>query len=715
MENLEKNTKKKIKKPNNFIKNNKVKNNKDKTEELKDKPTPRMFKMTPKSSKFLHQLGVTGRKHTEKPVPLNDPDYEKKIREIQAKEAKKIRSDEVVNNNSKKQNNNKQAKKKANKNRKQKENNNNFQNNKKPENWKQKPATDNQVKTIPNSEKSTAKTAINLIIKRTFETSKQNNLIAPNLKQNPNKKNKPQQPNVAAKNNNQKEVKKLNNNFVNNQKNHNKNNAANKGDNKQPTKPLNQSKLSKSTIVELPFAINFGNSQPKSAKPNQKNPPNQAQKVVNQKNNNKQQSKPLNQPKLSKSTILELPFAPNFTSNQPKPTQKEDPKKVKAKKAENSEPQESNKQVKKLEVKTNQQKQDQTKKKQPQENKNQQIKAVNLGNKQQKTNNNNQKNSVDKSKNDNNKKKPEANQKQESLNPNNNNKKKEDSKNESNNIPLINKNISDQQIVKISNYIKDNYPVIYAELKEKNRLGFNSNLDDDKLIVYANYEAKDLELLLKKFKVVTNNIGLYEEALTHNSYANEMHLKYNYQRLEFLGDAIINKIVAEYLFNHSDSSEGEMTKDRIKIIQSNTLIKAATQLELINYIRVGEGLKIAPLSPKILEDIFEAFIGAMYLDQGEYAVRKILNDTIIGYYQKGQLTENTDYKSIFQEIIHSTGLNMKIHYERTYDRQKNLHTVSLYAGGIMYGEGKDSNTHKAEIKAAKEAISKFRGLLKLEK
>ncbi|WP_208964673.1 ribonuclease III [Mycoplasmoides gallisepticum] len=655
MENLEKNTKKKIKKPNNF-----KKNNKDKTEELKDKPTPRMFKMTPKSSKFLHQLGVTGRKHTEKPVPLNDPDYEKKIREIQAKEAKKIRSDEVVNNNSKKQNNNKQAKKKANKNKKQKGNNNNFQNNKKPENWKQKPAANNQVKAIPNSEKSTAKTAINLIIKRTFETLKQNNLIAPNLKQNPNKKDKPQQPNVAAKNNNRKEVKKLNNNFVNNQKNHNKNNAGNKGD-------------------------------------------------------NKQQSKPLNQPKLSKSTILELPFAPNFTSNQPKPTQKEDPKKVKSKKAENSEPQESNKQVKKLEVKTNQQKQDQTKKKQPQENKNQQIKAVNLGNNQQKTNNNNQKNSVDKSKNDNNKKKPEANQKQESLNPNNNNKKKEDSKNESNNIPLINKNISDQQIVKISNYIKDNYPVIYADLKEKNRLGFNSNLDDDKLIVYANYEAKDLELLLKKFKVVTNNIGLYEEALTHNSYANEMHLKYNYQRLEFLGDAIINKIVAEYLFNHSDSSEGEMTKDRIKIIQSNTLIKAATQLELINYIRVGEGLKIAPLSPKILEDIFEAFIGAMYLDQGEYAVRKILNDTIIGYYQKGQLTENTDYKSIFQEIIHSTGLNMKIHYERTYDRQKNLHTVSLYAGGIMYGEGKDSNTHKAEIKAAKEAISKFRGLLKLEK
>ncbi|OBU78893.1 ribonuclease III [Mycoplasmoides gallisepticum] len=655
MENLEKNTKKKIKKPNNF-----KKNNKDKTEELKDKPTPRMFKMTPKSSKFLHQLGVTGRKHTEKPVPLNDPDYEKKIREIQAKEAKKIRSDEVVNNNSKKQNNNKQAKKKANKNKKQKGNNNNFQNNKKPENWKQKPAANNQVKAIPNSEKSTAKTAINLIIKRTFETLKQNNLIAPNLKQNPNKKDKPQQPNVAAKNNNRKEVKKLNNNFVNNQKNHNKNNAGNKGD-------------------------------------------------------NKQQSKPLNQPKLSKSTILELPFAPNFTSNQPKPTQKEDPKKVKSKKAENSEPQESNKQVKKLEVKTNQQKQDQTKKKQPQENKNQQIKAVNLGNNQQKTNNNNQKNSVDKSKNDNNKKKPEANQKQESLNPNNNNKKKEDSKNESNNIPLINKNISDQQIVKISNYIKDNYPVIYADLKEKNRLGFNSNLDDDKLIVYANYEAKDLELLLKKFKVVTDNIGLYEEALTHNSYANEMHLKYNYQRLEFLGDAIINKIVAEYLFNHSDSSEGEMTKDRIKIIQSNTLIKAATQLELINYIRVGEGLKIAPLSPKILEDIFEAFIGAMYLDQGEYAVRKILNDTIIGYYQKGQLTENTDYKSIFQEIIHSTGLNMKIHYERTYDRQKNLHTVSLYAGGIMYGEGKDSNTHKAEIKAAKEAISKFRGLLKLEK
>ncbi|WP_027122024.1 ribonuclease III [[Mycoplasma] imitans] len=582
MDNLEKNTKKESKKSKNFKRNpkaKKAKNIKEKTEVVKpEKPTPRMFKMTPKSSKFLHQLGVTGRKHTEKPVPLNDPDYEKKIREIQAKEAKKIRSDEVINKNSKKQKNNKQAKKKSNKNNKPKVNNNNFSNSKKRDGWKQKAVDNKKEKNNRNSAKPASNTAINLIIKKSFETTKQNNLIAPDLKQNKNKKN--QQLNSNNQHNNQNQLKKIKN------------------------------KKTESLKV---------------------------QPVV--------------------------------------------------------------KQTKTIDFKSNESKQEETKKKLSLENKNLQNKPVNfnnLNNPQQKNNRN-----------------PDANRKVKNLNQNNN-KKNDDLKKQSSNIQFLKKNISDQEIAKITNYIKDNYPVIYDDLKQKTSVDFNnSNLDDQNFVVYVNYEAKDLELLLKKFKIVTNNIGLYEEALTHNSYSNEMKLKYNYQRLEFLGDAIINKVVAEYLFNHSDSSEGEMTKDRIKIIQSKTLIKAASQLELINYIRVGEGLKIVPLSPKILEDIFESFIGAMYLDQGEYAVRKVLNDTIIGYYQKGQLTENTDYKSIFQEIIHSTGLNMKIHYDKNYDHNSNLYSVNLYAGGIMYGQGKDVNTHKAEVKAAKDAISKFRGLLKL--
>lgn len=157
--------------------------------------------------------------------------------------------------------------------------------------------------------------------------------------------------------------------------------------------------------------------------------------------------------------------------------------------------------------------------------------------------------------------------------------------------------------------------------------------------------------LLNKFKIVPKNINIYEQAFTHASCSNVKNKVGDYERLEFLGDAIINKIVAEHLYKkHLEFDENGMSKARNIIVQSKTEIKAAKELNLIKYIKIGESIKFgAGITDKILEDVFEAFIGAIYLDQGEEKVYRVIKRTIIHYYEIHSLNEMSDYKTMLQE------------------------------------------------------------------
>lgn len=223
------------------------------------------------------------------------------------------------------------------------------------------------------------------------------------------------------------------------------------------------------------------------------------------------------------------------------------------------------------------------------------------------------------------------------------------------------------------------------------------------------YEEKkrDIRELLDNLKIKTNNISLYEEALTHNSYSNETSFSNNYQRLEFLGDSIINKIVSTFLYEMSEDDEGKMTKDRISIIQAKTLVRASIELNLHKYISVGQGLIKNTISEKILEDIFESFIGAVYLDKGEIKAKELLMRTILKYYLNNDLKNTIDYKTKFQEAVQKHGKNNEIFYRRVNNRDHNFFEVELVCNNIIYGRGRGSKLHDAEVAAAKKACEKI--------
>lgn len=215
--------------------------------------------------------------------------------------------------------------------------------------------------------------------------------------------------------------------------------------------------------------------------------------------------------------------------------------------------------------------------------------------------------------------------------------------------------------------------------------------------------------LLNDFNIKANNIKLYETAFTHTSYANENLNTQSYERLEFLGDAVIELLVSEYLYKNKDFEEGFMTKVRASWVCENSLYENALAIHLEEYVRVGKGEELSggKLKKTILADVFEAFVGAIFLDQGLEKAREFLVQTLIQKMDEEDETYFMDYKSMMQELIQ---VNVKtIEYELIeqvgppHDR---LFTVALKIDGIVYGVGTAKNKKDAEQSAAKDALSK---------
>ena len=141
----------------------------------------------------------------------------------------------------------------------------------------------------------------------------------------------------------------------------------------------------------------------------------------------------------------------------------------------------------------------------------------------------------------------------------------------------------------------------------------------DKLFDRLNIKPKDLEL--------------YRTAFSHSSYVNEHKVKNDYERLEFLGDAVLDLVLADYLYNHFRENEGEMTKVRATYVCENANYQYALDLNLNDYLLVGHGeLKDGKLPKKaIVADIFEALMGAIYIDLGYATVRNVILNIIVPY------------------------------------------------------------------------------------
>jgi ribonuclease-3 len=210
--------------------------------------------------------------------------------------------------------------------------------------------------------------------------------------------------------------------------------------------------------------------------------------------------------------------------------------------------------------------------------------------------------------------------------------------------------------------------------------------------------------ILNKLKIETNNINLYRDAFTHTSYTNENPKATNYERLEFLGDAVLELIMSDYLYNERHLEEGKMTKIRASYVCEAACATYAKDLGFDKEIRLGSG-EPAP-NDTILADVFEAFIGATYLDKGfEFTQKLILN--IIIEYINNKVEFLQDYKSKLQELVQT--VKQSVVYE-VIDEQGPPHdktfTCIVKVDDIIMGEGTGHSKKQAEQEAAKIALSK---------
>lgn len=210
--------------------------------------------------------------------------------------------------------------------------------------------------------------------------------------------------------------------------------------------------------------------------------------------------------------------------------------------------------------------------------------------------------------------------------------------------------------------------------------------------------------IFKKLDFNPVNINLYYEAFTHTSFSNENPSFPNYERLEFLGDAVIELIVSEYLYKERHLEEGEMTKKRSSLVCENALARFASDLKFGEDIKLGSGEIIA--NNTILADVFEAFVAALYLDKG-YDFTRDLVLSIITKYDKMGIDFLKDYKSTLQELIQTD--KRSIHYE-IIDEKGPAHnktfTCQVRVEGIVMGKGKGSSKKAAEQEAARMALDK---------
>lgn len=215
-----------------------------------------------------------------------------------------------------------------------------------------------------------------------------------------------------------------------------------------------------------------------------------------------------------------------------------------------------------------------------------------------------------------------------------------------------------------------------------------------------------MDEILAKFNIIPNNRKLYERALCHSSYANEHVDKKDYERLEFLGDAVLELAISEYLYKNYEQDEGSMTKTRANYVCENANYLYMQDLGLDKYIKVGHG-EIGQVKKAIVADIFEAFIGAIYLDQGFIIAKEFILEVITPYIEKKTYFFN-DYKSILQEAVQTDkrSLMYELVNETGPAHQKEF-TIVVKIDNIIYGKGTAGSKKEACQLAAKDTLEKL--------
>ena len=209
--------------------------------------------------------------------------------------------------------------------------------------------------------------------------------------------------------------------------------------------------------------------------------------------------------------------------------------------------------------------------------------------------------------------------------------------------------------------------------------------------------------IFKKFNIIINNSDLLKVALTHTSYSNEHNVE-SYERLEYLGDAVLEIVCSDYLYKNTNYPEGEMSRLRSLYVCENALYEYSKEINLKDYIYLGNGMIEA--NKTIIADVFEAVIAVLYLEKGLDVVKQLFNDLIVPYI-KHHDDFLKDYKSLLQESVQTVkkSVTYKLIDESGPAHHKEF-KVEVIIDDLVYGVGIGNSKKEAEQNAAKEAYQK---------
>ncbi|MBU9720380.1 ribonuclease III [Bacillus alkalicola] len=220
---------------------------------------------------------------------------------------------------------------------------------------------------------------------------------------------------------------------------------------------------------------------------------------------------------------------------------------------------------------------------------------------------------------------------------------------------------------------------------------------------------------LSSIHIDYQNDELFIQAFTHSSYVNEHRIRPHddNERLEFLGDAVLELAISQYLFkNYENMSEGEMTKLRAAIVCEPSLAKIADELHFGDYVLLGKGEEMTGgrKRPALLADVFESFIGALYLDVGMEAVYQFLKEHVYPKIEGGAFSHMMDYKSQLQELIQREGqgnIQYKIVQEKGPAHCREF-VSEVWLETNQLGKGTGKSKKEAEQMAAQKALEKLK-------
>ena len=208
---------------------------------------------------------------------------------------------------------------------------------------------------------------------------------------------------------------------------------------------------------------------------------------------------------------------------------------------------------------------------------------------------------------------------------------------------------------------------------------------------------------LSKYGISKDNKDL-QVALTHTSYANEHNIE-SYERLEYLGDAVLELVISDYFYKNTKLAEGQMSKKRSMYVCEEALDAYAKEINLANYIKVGNGMH-NEVNATIVADVFEAVIAVIYLNNGLSKAKEFIYDLIIPKIKENNIYFS-DYKSYLQELVQT---NQKCvdyvvinEYGPAHDK---TFTIIVKIDDIIYGRGTAHSKKEAEQLAAKNALEK---------